>query len=82
MGDESAMNLEGLGLSFSRNLLFSAAFLRVRSEPRRERGPNKLHRARPIGVAYGGAIIHPRYYRFLMYIGLRTSELYIRSPAA
>src|SRR5215204_1629767 len=60
-GDESAMNLEGLGVSFSTYLLFSAAFLRVGSELRRECGFS-VNRARtscigPMGLVCGGAII-------------------------
>ena len=63
-GDESAMNLEGLGVSFSTYLLFFAAFFRVgvnfaeKGHPG-QWGPKKLHRAGPRSLAYGGTLIRP-----------------------
>jgi hypothetical protein len=65
VGDESAMNSEGMGTFFSTNLLFSATFFRVGSELRRERGSPVSGSLRSrigrvlIGLAYGVAIIHP-----------------------
>ena len=66
-GDESAMNFEGLGVSFSTYLLFSAPFLQVGSELHREGvAPSVSPRSRIgrvlIGWAHGGAIIRPARY--------------------
>jgi hypothetical protein len=66
------MNFEGLGGSFCTYLLVSAAF---------PSGPKKEHRAGPTGLAYGGAIYaYPRFYPFLMYIELRTSDTVHKQP--
>ena len=50
-GDESAMNFEGLGVSFWRHIYCYPKHFR-------QSGPKKEHRAGPMGLAYEGAIIH------------------------
>ena len=62
IGDESAMNAESLGVVFSTYLLFSAAFLHVGSELRRERScpvlaTEQAASGRSGGRTLGGAII-------------------------
>src|SRR5215207_6375593 len=73
-GDEFPMNFEAASFVFSLSLFFLQLFARwdltsQRTWLARQSGPNKLHRAGPMGLAYGGAIILTwRYYQCLMYI--------------
>jgi hypothetical protein len=62
MGDESAMNFEGVGVSFSEFLLFSEPYLRIGSELRRERGcpvsrDLRIRIGPPMSLTYEGAKI-------------------------
>jgi hypothetical protein len=73
-GNEFPMNFEAASFVFFAVFVILQLFARwvlnsQRTWLARQSGPNKLHRAGPMGLAYGGAIILTwRYYQSLMYI--------------
>jgi hypothetical protein len=88
IGDESAMNFEGLGVFFRHIHWFPQHFCALGANfaenvSRPSVGPYKLQRNGPMGLAYGGAIIRPaRIIRTLCTPDYAPPILYIRSPAA
>src|SRR5215216_4942045 len=84
--DESPMNFEGVGVVFSTDLLFSAAFLHVGGELRRERScpvfaTEQAATGRSGGRALGGAIIRAGIISVLCMAGYEPPTLYIRQSA-